>query len=130
MTKTNKHDKRLQTILKRVETLAKDEKELFLDEHKRVEALARTIPILILADHKKDDALIKKIISNLIDKHHHTAVSLKAVARKGNHIHSEKLAIRETYRLVYTSLQKNMLDNDTTLNKDKVHNNSSGKNGK
>ena len=80
----------------RLNLLVKKEKAWFKDEHNKVSFLAKSIPILVLGDHSIDGEKLNvmgAVIENL-RKESYSAIPLKDVSDKGNHIYNEREAMR------------------------------------
>jgi hypothetical protein len=80
----------------RLNSLVEKEKEWFIADHNKIVLYARMFPILVLGDHpenEKEENVFSKVVKKISERYH-LAIPLKEIARDGNHIHCERVAIQ------------------------------------
>ena len=86
-----------ESIDERLHSLVSREIKWFDEDHNKVVFIARNMRILVLGDHpatELEENVFTRVVKKLREEYYHSAIPLKDVARKGNHIHSERTAIR------------------------------------
>ena len=89
-------DDSLENMDERLHSLVSREIKWFDEDHNKVIFIARNMRILVLGDHpatESEENVFTRVVKKLREEYH-SAIPLKDVARKGNHIHSERAAIR------------------------------------
>ncbi len=81
----------------KLQSYIQPESDWFTERHNEIVFRARNQIILVLGDHPEipsEENVFTKVIKKIREEKHHAVIPLREVSRQGNHLHSEKLAIR------------------------------------